>query len=226
MEKIESIGKYNYTSGEFAGMLSECFSSELPGLMAHLMLASEQRILDLTDPLRQLNARRSGVLLLFYLREDNPYLVFIKRPVYNGVHSGQVSFPGGKWEEADESLFHTALREAAEEIGILIDHVRLAGKLTDLYIPPSNFIVSPFVGIYDGVPEFKINKGEVSEILNIPLSDFLVGQDTFKPTELLLPDGSTVKTPGFIFKGHIVWGATAMILNEFLMMWKTIANNR
>lgn len=220
------IGKYNYTSAEFAALLNESFSSKLPGQMAHLMLASEQRIRDITDPSRQSNARRSGVLLLFYLQSDKPHLVFIKRPVYNGVHSGQISFPGGKWEEDDESLYHTALREAAEEIGILVDKVRFVGRLTELYIPPSNFIVSPFVGIYDGIPAFLINKSEVSEILKIPLSDFLIDNDAFKPVEILLPDGSTLITPGFIFEGNIIWGATAMILNEFLIMWKTIINNR
>jgi 8-oxo-dGTP pyrophosphatase MutT (NUDIX family) len=165
-------------------------------------------------------------LILFYEKHNLVHTVLIKRPVYEGVHSGQVAFPGGKWEVADKSLYHTAIRESAEEIGILPEKVEFIGKLTDLYIPPSNYIVSPFVGIYNHIPTFSPDPNEVSAVIEIPLNELLRLTDPFQLVEFILPGGISLQSPGFDYQGNIVWGATAMILNEFLILWKTTVNNR
>jgi 8-oxo-dGTP pyrophosphatase MutT (NUDIX family) len=205
----------------FKEKLRTCFKYQLPGLNAHLMIAHEQRIKDLMDIQKKENARKSSVLLLFYEKNELPHLVFIKRPVYNGVHSGQIAFPGGKWEINDISLYNTALREASEETGILPEKVNYIGRLTDLYIPPSNYLVSPYVGYYSGVPLFKPDPKEVSGILEITLNEILILTDPFPKAEITISDGTKIETHGFDYNGDIVWGATAMILNEFLILWKT-----
>jgi 8-oxo-dGTP pyrophosphatase MutT (NUDIX family) len=214
------------TSINFKERLSICFNYQLPGLDAHLMIAHEQRIKDLMDSQNQKNARKSSVLLLFFEKNELPHLVFIKRTIYNGVHSGQIAFPGGKWETNDTSLYNTALREASEETGILPEKVNYIGKLTDLYIPPSNFLVSPFVGYYSGVPLFNPDPKEVSSILEISLNEILILTDPFPKVNITIPDGTKFETYGFEFNGNIVWGATAMILNEFLILWKTTVKIR
>lgn len=161
------------------------------------------------------------------LLSEEYYLVFIKRPVYNGVHSGQISFPGGKWETTDKSLYHTALREAREEIGIHPERVTFIGKLTDLYIPPSNYVVSPFVGTYSGNCNFFPNPKEVESIIEIPASFLLHENDPpFQSMNISLYDGSRLNVPGICFHKNIIWGATAMILNEFFLLWKSTVNNR
>jgi 8-oxo-dGTP pyrophosphatase MutT (NUDIX family) len=215
-----------FPSNTFKEKLSTCFNYQLPGLDAHLMIAHEQRIKDLMDSQKQGNARKSSVLLLFYEKNELPHLVFIKRPVYNGVHSGQIAFPGGKWEIDDTSLYNTALREPSEEIGILPEKVNYIGKLTDLYIPPSNYLVSPYVGYYSGVPIFNPDPKEVYSILEISLNEILILADPFPKVNITILDGTNFETYGFEFKGNIIWGATAMILNEFLILWKTTVKIR
>jgi 8-oxo-dGTP pyrophosphatase MutT (NUDIX family) len=197
-----------------------CFSKTLPGLDSHLIMAPLYRRDEMKKAKPQINAVKSSVLILFYIRNNIDYLVFIRRPIYNGVHSGQISFPGGKWEVTDKSLYHTALRETREEIGVNTQDVRFCGKLTDLYIPPSNFIVSPYVGIYNSSGNFSPDPLEVAEIIEIPFTFFL-NSASVKNITIHLQDGFKIDTPCFDFQGNIIWGATAMILNELITQWKT-----
>jgi 8-oxo-dGTP pyrophosphatase MutT (NUDIX family) len=200
--------------------LQYCFKGTLPGMDSHLIMAPRHRIDDMRKAELQPDAIKSSILILFYTRNNADHLVFIKRPVYNGVHSGQIAFPGGRWEVTDKSLYHTALREAREEIGINTQDVHFCGKLTDLFIPPSNFIVSPFVGIYKTSGVFYPDEIEVAEIIEIPFSFFL-NPASVKNTIIKLANGIEILTPCFDYQGNIIWGATAMIMSELIILWKT-----
>src|SRR5690606_34915901 len=118
-------------------------------------------------------ARQGAVLALLYPKNGELYTVLILRNIYEGTHSGQVSFPGGKREVEDKSLWHTALREANEEVGIMVENVKLIGELTKVYIPPSRFLVTPFLAYTHEAPDFKRDRIEVQRIIETPVSIFL-----------------------------------------------------
>lgn len=197
-----------------------CFEKKLPGVEAHLNIAPKHRQKDIMNAGLRNNGVKSSVLILFYEKEGTFQLVFIRRPYYAGVHSGQISFPGGRWEKTDKSLYHTALREAREEVGIYPEKVKYAGKLSDLYIPPSNFLVSPFVGIYKGICEFEPDPAEVAEIVEIPFSFFLK-PESLTHVDITIRGSELISTPAFVYDENIIWGATAMILNELIVQWKS-----
>lgn len=200
--------------------LKQCFNAPLPGFNAQLQMAPTYRMNDLMNTDNHRNAVKSSVMILFFEKKGEYYIPFIRRPVYNGVHSGQIAFPGGRWEVTDKSMYHTALREAREEIGIKPEKVSFMGKLTDLYIPPSNYIVSPYTGIYHSTDTFVADPTEVAGILEIPFSFFLQS-DSRKEVTLKLSGGLEITTPCFDYNNDIIWGATAMILNELIVLWKT-----
>jgi len=154
----------------------------------------------------------SSVLILIYPDKDILKTVFILRQTYDGVHSGQVSFPGGRKEDSDDSLIDTALRESNEEVNIDPEKVQVLGVLSEMYIPPSNYLVLPVVGYQDSPPDFIPEKSEVAEIIETNLS-FLFDQNLVKET-LLDVRGYKIQAPYYDVDGHIVWGATAMILSE------------
>ncbi|MEL0454637.1 CoA pyrophosphatase [Flavobacteriaceae bacterium SZ-1-7] len=159
-------------------------------------------------------AKHAGVLALFYPDEfEQTKLVFILRKTYKGVHSAQVGFPGGKLEKYDNSLEEAALRETNEEIGVAINQMEIVKKLTRVYIPPSNFYVQPFVGITKNKPQFIKQEDEVEDIIEVNLDHFL--DDQVLITKRLTTSYSIeVEVPAFILNGHVVWGATAMMLSE------------
>ena len=160
--------------------------------------------------------RRAGVLLLLYPRPRELFFVLMRRTERSGVHSGQISFPGGRWEPGDADLTATALRETNEELGVALDRVQVLGPLTELYIPPSHFLVSPTVAYIDHAPEFHPQPSEVAEVIEAPieiLSDPAVRGESPRP--LASQGGKITATPHFRIGGHLVWGATAMILCEF-----------
>jgi len=191
--------------------LVEKLSQELPGKFAHTEVAPSRRIEFDTEEL--LNARESAVLILFYVKQDEPHLVLMQRPTYNGAHSGQVSFPGGKRETLDRDIIHTALREANEEVGIVMDDVDVIGRLSDVYIPVSNFNVSPIVGCVNYYPQFIIDLREVEELIELKLSD-LTDVKELTSSNIIMPNKTIIKAPSFRFNDKIIWGATALMLNE------------
>lgn len=205
----------------FISELARCLRQELPGMSAHLGMAPPHRKTELQDLALRKDATRSSVLILFYTRDNQPYVVFIKRPEYNGVHSGQIAFPGGRWEKTDKSLYHTALRESNEEIGLQTHAVEYLGKLSDLYVPPSNYLISPFVGFYKGNPNFVPDPKEVARILEIPFNFFLQ-PNAIQDTTIVLSSDFRLDCPAFVFEQETIWGATAMILHELIVLWKTI----
>ncbi len=166
-----------------------------------------------TDEEELSSARESAVLILFYPKDNETHIVLMQRPKYNGTHSGQVALPGGKVEESDKDVVHTALREANEEVGIIMEDVVVIGQLTEIYIPVSNFKVAPVVGAVDYYPDFVIDEREVEELIELKLSD-LTGVKVLMETKIKFSDNRILKTPCFNFNDKIVWGATAIMLNE------------
>ena len=167
--------------------------------------------------LSKVNSRKAAVLLHFYpSAEGKVNFVLIQRNIYNGVHSGQISFPGGKPEVQDNDLWATALREAFEEVGLPSDQVKYVRSLSPLYVPPSNFLISPFVGYSESFCDFIPEPNEVDAIIEISLDDLL----NIRPvmTKQLSSSSKFIEAPAYLFNGYQVWGATAMILSEFKML--------
>ncbi len=168
------------------------------------------------------NAKKAGVLALFYPNiQHQTTLVLILRKTYIGVHSAQVGFPGGKIETKDNSLESAALRETYEEIGVPVQQVEVLRQLTEVYIPPSNFYVQPFMGISKVTPKFIMQEDEVEAIIEVPLNHFF---DELSVTTRKVSTSYKVdaEVPAFKLNGHVVWGATAMILSEIKDLLKPL----
>lgn len=194
-------------------MLQKLLAGPLPGLEGQLPMSPPHR----NRPYPEFDGIPpvpSAVLLVVYPHQDQYHTVFILRNVYNGPHSGQISFPGGKQEDQDKGLAETALREAMEETGIPSSEVLLCGALTPLLVPVTNFIIHPFVGFLPFRPDFRPDPSEVREIIELPLSQ-LRDPACRREEAVNVPWGS-IQVPCFVADQHKIWGATAMILNEFL----------
>jgi 8-oxo-dGTP pyrophosphatase MutT (NUDIX family) len=186
----------------------------LPGLAAQLKLAPEYRIESLRAA-PPAGARAAGVLLLLYPHDGAWHFPLMKRVEDGLTHGGQISLPGGS-QEAGESLQATALREACEEIGAACAGVEVLGQLSPIYIPPSNFLVTPTVGYANRRPDFRCDSREVAELIEVPLSALFDPQVMKREPWTLR--GTTVEVPFYQVGLHKVWGATAMILSEFSML--------
>nr|WP_319401518.1 CoA pyrophosphatase [uncultured Carboxylicivirga sp.] len=200
-----------------AQILQEAFRKPLPGKEAQLLMSPSVRFTGEVMPERD-KARESSVLILLYVKNGIWHIPLMKRSIYKGAHSGQVSFPGGKTEKWDTSYFSTATREAEEEVGIKADDVFALGELTSLYIPNSNFVVYPQVGMLKYEPVFKADPREVDTIIEAPLSE-LANPQNVKTFSRKIND-VMIEAPFFSFKNFEIWGATAMILSEFLQVIK------
>ncbi len=167
-----------------------------------------------------LNSKKAAVTAALYADDSNLVrLILILRNTYNGVHSNQIGFPGGRVEEDDKTLFDTAIRETFEEIGIAVEKNELIRELKEIYIPPSNFNVYPFLVLLNHPPSFVKDDKEVKEIITIDLDSLL----NCKITQTLIPvptklnelnTQNDVLVPTFKLAGYNVWGATAMMLSE------------
>ena len=200
--------------------IKEALAQPLPGRNVQLKMAHANRHIAQATPE---DARVACVLALLYPKDKEWHTVLILRRSNNenDRHKGQVSFPGGQLEDSDPSLEAGALREAEEEVGVLADQVEILGRLTELYIPVSNFLVHPFVGYTTSLPDFKPQLSEVKEILEIPLAK-LTDPNTVSQTDIKIGKNITLKrVPFFNLNNKVVWGATAMMLNEFLEVVRT-----
>lgn len=197
--------------------------NDLPGREAQYEMGHGTRKAWLNNYHVPAHARRAATLTLLYPENGNLKIALMKRVTNpKDRHSGQVSFPGGKVEKADRDLAHTALREAEEELGVPQTTVSILGKMTDLYIPVSNFLVHPFIGFTPNKPSFQLQHSEVQQIVEAPLA-ILLNKANRKTTNLTLPNNVTLKeVPYFDVNGNIVWGATAMMLSEFTAIVKQI----
>lgn len=193
--------------------LRERLGNDLPGNSAHIKLLPHHRLIAEPESIRD-DAVPSAVLIMLYAKEKEIYFSAIKRTEYDGVHSGQISLPGGRLESFDEGHEAAAIRETSEEIGIETKNLELLGVLSKLYISRSNFIVHPFVAIHHGKPMFVPDPVEVEEIIEIPLK-LLLGEGNITEKTLKFKDGFSIIAPGFQVNEHFIWGATAMILMEF-----------
>ncbi len=196
--------------------LRSLFDQPLPGVESQVQLAPAGRVKDIFKTPLNRQPVCSGVLLLLYLRKGVLTLCFIRRPEYPGIHSGQMAFPGGRCEDCDRDSMDTALRETEEETGVARDQCRILGKLTPLYIPPSNYMVYPYVALVNDDPVFTPDPAEVAGIVEVPLRDLL------KPdiVKLIPPSESFgfLEVPAYVCNGSVIWGATAMITAEWVEM--------
>lgn len=179
-------------------------------------MASPNRALRLKELEVPANARRAGVLILVYEQQGRPTIPLIRRTEDGGVHSGQVALPGGTYEEQDGDIVRTALRETTEEIGVAEEAVEVLGRLSDLYIPPSNYLVSPVVGRVRGLPRFRPDPREVAHIIEASLVELL------DPGRIKLTERYGFTVPYFDVQDEVVWGATAMMLSEFCAVLEPI----
>ena len=168
------------------------------------------------------DAKRAGVMALFYPGNAmETHLALILRKTYKGVHSAQIGFPGGKYEAIDKTLKDTAIRETWEEIGVPNHQIQVIKQMTEVYIPPSNFYVQPFIGIAAQTPKFIKQDEEVEGIIEVSLTHFL--DETNVVTKSVTTSYTTkIEVPAFELNGHIVWGATAMMLSEIKDILKKV----
>jgi len=196
---------------DFIALLQQQLQKPLPGANAQNKMAPAIR--NFQNNSDKSIARKSAVLLLLYKKNDILNIAYFKRPEYDGPHSGQIAFPGGKFENTDKNLQETALRETLEEFGISPQKIQILGSLTNLFIPVSNSEVTPFVGFMSETPHFIPNKDEVQYIIEIELS--LITNPSFKTSRLKERRGLEIETPMYTFNNEEIWGATAMITSEF-----------
>ncbi|MBI3941795.1 MAG: CoA pyrophosphatase [Chloroflexi bacterium] len=199
-------------------LVKRALQGPLPGRNAHLlMIPGFRRALAQKQGWEPAYIPRHGaVLLLLYPRNGELYLVLTRRSNTVATHKGQISLPGGAYESGDANYIETALRETQEELGVPRDKVHVLGELTPLYIPPSQYQIHPVVGYIEKPPAFQVSTGEVAEILEITLAYLLSGN--CRQEEDWEFEGQRSPVPFFNALGHKVWGATAMVLAEFVEM--------
>jgi len=197
----------------FAQQLKKRLEFGLPGDSSHQVmmpsLISGERI-------RFPNSKKprdGAVLILFYEKEGQLRFPLIQRPQYNGPHGGQISLPGGKWEEGDQDLFQTALREAEEEIGIYANKTSIIGSLSSFSVAASNHQVLPVIGYYPEIPQYIPDEIEVAEVVDVAL-DELIDHANMKRTEIVVGNNVRLDSPYFDLGNKVVWGATAGMLAE------------
>ncbi len=189
-------------------------SYSLPGEAAQFKLSPLGRATKEKALAKATQVRESAVLILFYPHLGESYVSMIRRNDYRGVHSGQISFPGGKVEDHDEDHLATAYRETEEEIGVARKELKQLGELSELFIPPSNFLVKPYMAYSEKRPDYRPDPREVQEILEVPLSHLIETKNIVETTVVSGYRNMRIKTKGIQFNEHLIWGATAMMISE------------
>lgn len=208
---------------DFEKQIVKITKMELPGEEYHLKMAPIERLLELKQKARSANtARRAGVMALFYPGKlQEAHLILILRKTYKGVHSAQVGFPGGKQEAEDKDMKATALRETEEEVGVPPEAISVLKKLTEIYIPPSNFFVQPYLGITTKEPEFVPQEEEVEALIEVPLHQFM-DERVLITKKITTSYATDIDVPAYLLNDHVVWGATAMMLSEVRQLLKQV----
>lgn len=193
--------------------LQRALCAGLPGEQAHRKMAPITR-LEFSEYIQLKNqAKLSAVNVILMNNTGQAQIILIQRPEYLGAHSGQISFPGGKIDPQDLSPLDAALRETQEEIGVIPTQINSLGLLTELYIPPSNFWIYPYLSYTDQLLEIKPDAKEVKEVFFLPLKE-LISPTNVSTFQYITPNGLKIKYPCFKYQNRIIWGATAMILQE------------
>jgi 8-oxo-dGTP pyrophosphatase MutT (NUDIX family) len=201
---------------DFSSRLKSEILKGLPGTEIQWQMASSDRFVKKFSRFPGKDARIAAVLILLYPNKGSIHTVFMQRPDYNGVHGGQISFPGGKKEPEDKDVIRTALREANEETGVDPAKVNVIGTLTPLFIPVSNMIVTPVIGWINEKPSFNHKPEEVLFLIEADLRKLLdPSLIKIKPFEIR---GEILDVKYFDYEANTIWGATAMILNELLVI--------
>lgn len=207
---------------DFLAHVPKLMEVGLPASEAHFKMAPLERIESMKNlKIETKNPKTAAVMMLFYPKNGETHLVLIVRNSYQGVHSAQIAFPGGKYEPRDQIFENTALRETHEEIGIPPNSIEILKAFTRLYIPPSNFMVYPFFGICKDEIVFVPDTSEVADIIELPLSVFM-GDDILVSVNLTTSYAENIMVPAFKIEEHIVWGATAMMLSELKEVLKKV----
>ncbi|MDT7831992.1 CoA pyrophosphatase [Flavobacteriaceae bacterium S356] len=204
---------------EFLSKLNQVQFRELGGLDAQFKLAPKLRLRYNQQKIEASNPKKAAVLSLFYPNKENKATFLLTlRASYNGKHSSQISFPGGKIEQRDKDLKEAALREAFEEVGILKNEVHIVRETTDVYIPPSNFLATPFIAYTNKRPVFTKNY-EVESLIEVLVED-LLNEANITSTTMTTSYMEKIEVPCFKLNNYIVWGATAMMLSEIKELLK------
>lgn len=200
-------------SEEFFSALQKRFSDPLPGQSSQEPMNARARVSTEKYLANNPTHRSSAVLLSVFPHEGTIYTALIRRPAYEGTHSGQLALPGGKVEQDDISLAQTALRETQEEVGVKLSEENIFGALTPIYIPVSNFLVHPFVAKISERPIWIPDKHEVDAIIEFPLSQ-LLDASLKDRRRIHIGKNMFMDVPCYIIDGQVLWGATAMMFSE------------
>lgn len=202
------------TFAESIASLKDITATQLPGEHAHADLMPVNRPFSSEVQPNSQEFRHSAVAIVLYEYRNELMSLLIQRPTYEGVHSRQIAFPGGKRDPEDPTIEYTARRECMEEVAIPMDTLNLVGTMTDVYIPVSKFIVTPHLFAVDSLPELIPDAREVEEIIPFQLSR-LLDEDSLQFTDMQFSNGFKQKNvPYFSIENRVVWGATGMILSE------------
>lgn len=192
----------------------ETYENDLPGFEAQKLLSPPYRLDYDLEEIKKNNPRIAAVMILLYENEFGDIeFPIILRHTYEGIHSNQYGLPGGSYEPEDLNLEETAIRETVEELGLDYDNIEIVKQLTELYIPPSNFLAYPFIGVYHGMPLFEPDEMEVADVIPIDLEALMHAEPIVFERNF---SDNIVEIPAYeIGEEEYIWGATAMILSEF-----------
>lgn len=193
--------------------------STLPGEKAHSIMAPRPKFIEGHEGIHTSPPVNSAVMILVLPLENELVIPFIKRVNRGKYHGGQIALPGGKMEQTDANTLQTALRECYEEVGVYPDSISILGVLSDIYIPLSNFNITPIVGTALKMPEFKLSENEVEKVILVKLSDLF--DEKNKTIQSFYRYEHEIIAPGYQIGENFIWGATAMIISELEQLMKT-----
>lgn len=202
-------------------------TQSLPGLQSHLKMAPPTRKAELEEAKEALPfAKKSAVMILLFHQNEKMKVVFIRRSFYVGIHAGQIAFPGGRFEESDVTVDQTAFREVEEEIGISADKIELLGRISDIYVPPSNFLICVFVGYLSEKTVYKPDEREVAEVIEVDFDEFLKPENMDVKSFHVPSANHSVEAPYYKTSKCDIWGASAMVMSELIDILTTKESTR